>query len=130
MVGLMIVHLSQVAPTVPMAPTVLVQKTQKPASCTGSTLYQKGVASWYGKWHHGRTMKNGEPFDMYADTVAHPTLPMGTMLCVRNPRNHKEVIVEVTDLGPFHGPRIVDLSKKVASKLGISGLGAVEIYLM
>src|SRR4051812_49341616 len=37
---------------------------------------ERGVASWYGKKFHGRSTSIGEPYDMYAMTAAHRTLPL------------------------------------------------------
>ena len=74
-------------------------------------------------------MANGKPFDMDAYTVAHRNLSLGTRVCLRNPKNNKEVFAMVTDRGPYVEPRIVDLSKRIASELEI-GLGTVEIYVL
>jgi rare lipoprotein A len=37
---------------------------------------EQGVASWYGPDFHGNGTSMGEPYDMYAMTAAHPTLPL------------------------------------------------------
>src|SRR5258708_28550423 len=37
---------------------------------------EDGLASWYGDDFHGRLTANGEGFDMWSLTAAHPTLPM------------------------------------------------------
>ncbi len=90
---------------------------------------QRGIASWYGTKFHGRRTSSGEPYDMYAMTAAHKTLPLPTYLEVVNLRNNKRVIVKANDRGPFHPNRIIDLSYAAATKLGItaSGTGLVEI---
>lgn len=93
---------------------------------------QKGIASWYGGMFHGRTMANGKKYDMNLFTVAHRTLPLGTKVCITNPENGVSVKARVTDRGPYKHPRIVDLSRMVASKLGVieQGLAVVEIRLI
>ncbi len=89
---------------------------------------QRGLASWYGAKFHGRRTANGEVYDMYAMTAAHPTLPLPSYVRVRNPANDREVILRVNDRGPFHPGRIVDLSYTAALKLGLlRGVGVVEL---
>ena len=91
---------------------------------------QSGIASWYGPGFNGKPMANTKPYNMEAATVAHRTLPLGTVVCIRNPANERIVIAKVTDRGPYtEDPRIVDLSRGVARALGI-GLGQVEISLL
>lgn len=89
---------------------------------------QRGLASWYGAKFHGRRTANGEVYDMYAMTAAHPTLPLPSYVKVRNPANDREVILRVNDRGPFHPGRIIDLSYTAALKLGLlRGVGIVEL---
>jgi rare lipoprotein A len=89
---------------------------------------ERGLASWYGRKFHGRRTANGEVYDMYAMTAAHPTLPIPSYARVRNPANGREVVVRVNDRGPFHSGRIVDLSYTAALKLGVlHGVTPVEL---
>ena len=91
---------------------------------------ERGKASWYGAGFEGKPMANMKPYKMAAATVAHRKLPLGTLVCIRNPANDRVVIATVTDRGPYtKDPRIVDLSKGVASALDIK-LGMVEISLL
>ena len=96
---------------------------------SGSGYSERGVASWYGEKFHGRLTSNREPYDMYAMTAAHKTLPLPTYVRVRNLRNNKSVIVRVNDRGPFVSNRIIDLSYAAASKLDMvkDGTSLVEI---
>ena len=82
-------------------------------------LVEKGLASWYGRKFHGRSTSNGETYNMYAMTAAHPTMPLPSYARVRNPANGREVIVRVNDRGPFHPGRIIDLSYTAALKLDL-----------
>lgn len=84
---------------------------------------ERGVASWYGKKFHGNLTSNREPYDMYAMTAAHKTLPLPSYVRVRNLRNDKSVIVRVNDRGPFVANRIIDLSYSAALKLDMVGTG-------
>ncbi|WP_298824447.1 septal ring lytic transglycosylase RlpA family protein [uncultured Piscinibacter sp.] len=89
---------------------------------------ERGLASWYGRKFHGRRTANGETYDMYAMTAAHPTLPLPSYARIRNPANGREVIVRVNDRGPFHKGRIVDLSYTAALKLDLlRGVAPVEL---
>ncbi len=90
---------------------------------------ERGVASWYGEKFHGRRTSSGEPYDMYAMTAAHKSLPLPTYVQITNLRNRKSVIVRVNDRGPFVHNRIIDLSYTAASRLGIleAGTGLVEV---
>lgn len=90
---------------------------------------ERGIASWYGNKFHGRRTSSGEPYDMYAMTAAHKSLPLPTYVEVTNLENNRQIIVKVNDRGPFHQNRIIDLSYVAAAKLGITakGTGLVEI---
>ena len=88
-----------------------------------------GIASWYGTKFHGKRTASGSRYDMHELTCAHRTLPFGTKLIVENPTNGKKCEVTVTDRGPFHGKRVIDLSKAAADKLGLDGVGQVVCYL-
>ena len=91
---------------------------------------QKGVASWYGPRFHGRKTANGERYNQYELTAAHPKYAFNTQLCVRNPGNGKTVVVRVNDRGPYVGKRVIDLSKAAAEEIGMldHGVKRVEIY--
>jgi len=89
---------------------------------------ERGLASWYGRKFHGKMTSSGEPYDMYAMTAAHPTLPIPSYARIRNPANGREVIVRVNDRGPFVSGRIVDLSYTAALKLDLlRGVAPVEL---
>jgi rare lipoprotein A len=87
------------------------------------------VASWYGSQHHGKLMANGKPFNMYANTVAHKKLPLGTPLTLTNPRNGASVQVQVTDRGPYIPGRNLDLSYGAARKLGVVQTGVAKLWM-
>jgi rare lipoprotein A len=90
---------------------------------------ERGVASWYGKKFHGRLTSNREPYDMYAMTAAHKTLPLPTYVRVRNLKNNKSIVVRVNDRGPFAHNRLIDLSYSAALKLDMvnEGTSLVEV---
>ena len=89
----------------------------------------RGIASWYGKKFHGQKTSIGEPYDMFAMTAAHTTLALPSYARVTNVQTGKSVVVRVTDRGPFHADRVIDLSYTAAYKLGLinGGSGQVEV---
>jgi rare lipoprotein A len=92
---------------------------------------EEGLASWYGTKFHGRRTSSGEPYDMYAMSAAHRTLPLPSYLRVTNLSNQRSAVVKVNDRGPFVDPkhRIIDLSYAAAAKLGIVASGPARVRL-
>lgn len=90
---------------------------------------ERGIASWYGKKFHGLKTSSGEPYDMFAMTAAHPTLPIPSYARVTNVRTGEWVVVRINDRGPFHSNRVIDLSYAAAARIGIAlaGSGWVEV---
>ena len=70
---------------------------------------------------------SGERLHHDSLTCAHRTYPFGTLLKVTNPANGKEVIVRVTDRGPYVKGRIIDLSVRAARELGILAQGIAPV---
>lgn len=89
----------------------------------------RGIASWYGKKFHGQKTSIGEPYDMFAMTAAHTTLALPSYARVTSAQTGKSVIVRITDRGPFHADRVIDLSYTAAYKLGLinGGSGLVDV---
>jgi rare lipoprotein A len=88
---------------------------------------QAGIGSWYGRRFHGAPTSSGEPYDMYAMTAAHPTLPIPSYARVTNLANGRSVVVRINDRGPFHADRIIDLSYTAAWKLGYADAGSARV---
>ncbi len=96
---------------------------------TKDNFQQIGVASWYGPGFHGKKTASGEIYNMNAMTAAHKTLPLGTHVQVTNLETGKKVIVRVNDRGPFHGGRVIDVSKKAAQQLGMLKKGSIKVHI-
>jgi rare lipoprotein A (peptidoglycan hydrolase) len=96
---------------------------------TTSSPTQRTLASWYGRGFQGRPTASGEPFDMHGYTAAHRTLPFGTPVEVRNPRNGRAVVVRINDRGPHSRRREIDLSYAAAAELGIARRGTARVEL-
>jgi len=91
-----------------------------------------GNASWYGPGFNGRKTANGEIFSTEALTAAHPNLPFGSLVRVVNPRNGRFELVRINDRGPYQEGREIDVSYRVARKIGLinSGVSQVRLELM
>jgi len=87
----------------------------------------KGISSWYGPNFHGKHTSNGEVYNMHARTAAHKTLPMDTMVRVRNLQNGKSTIVRINDRGPFVRGRIIDCSYKAGKEIGLDRMGIAKV---
>ena len=87
------------------------------------------TSSWYGDDFDGQPTANGETYDMYAATAAHPTLPLGSIVRVVNPRNHRSQIVRINDRGPYVEGRELDVSYEVARRLGFDQHGIAKVRL-
>ena len=107
-------------------PYVVFGRTYTPTVAQGE-FRQRGVGSWYGRKFHGQRTSSGEPYDMYAMTAAHPTLPLPSFVRVTNAANGRSVVVKVNDRGPFHSERIIDLSYTAALKLGYVAQGSAVL---
>lgn len=97
---------------------------------TANGYNEKGIASWYGKPFHGRKTANGETYNMYGHTAAHKTLPMNTMLLVKNLSNGKSTVVRINDRGPFVKNRIIDLTRTAADELDLLRQGTAKVEII
>jgi len=78
------------------------------------------AVSYYGT---GRRTASGERFRPHGLTAAHRSLPFGTRVSLKNPRNGRAVTVRINDRGPY-GPahRLgvkFDLARGAARALGL-----------
>jgi rare lipoprotein A len=91
----------------------------------------RGRAIWYGDRWQGRRTASGERFDKRALTAAHRGLPLGSRVRVTNLRNDRQVIVRITDRGPYGRDRgrIIDLSERAAEDLGFKDRGWTDVRL-
>ena len=96
-------------------------------SLTALSQTLSGKASYYAKSWTGRRTSNGERLHHDSMTCAHKTLPFGTLLKVTNLLNGKQVVVRVTDRGPYVKGRIVDLSWGAAKAIGMLSQGIAPV---
>ena len=90
---------------------------------------QVGIASWYGPGFQGNRTANGEIYDQFELTAAHPSLPLGTRAMVTNLANGRAVEVRINDRGPFVDGRAIDLSYAAARTIGLVGLGTGRVRI-
>jgi rare lipoprotein A len=97
-------------------------KAQK-RTCTA----RSGNASWYGPGFHGKKTACGGRFNQNALTAAHKTIKCGSRVKVSY--GGKSVVVTINDAGPYHGDRVIDLSKASAQAIGLS-TGFVQLQVL
>lgn len=108
------------------APLSLMEAQADLYSLTQTSRNLGGITSWYGPGFHNRLTANGERFNQYALTAAHPKLPFNTYLRVTNVRSGESVIVRINDRGPYVGQRSLDLSRQAARCIGSEKPGVVR----
>jgi rare lipoprotein A len=93
------------------------------------TRIKSGMASWYGSVLQGHLTASGRRFNMYELTAAHRTLPFGSKVKVTNLRNHRSVVVTITDRGVLFPERVIDLSWGAAKELNMVKMGVDPVKL-
>jgi len=88
-----------------------------------------GNASWYGPNFDGKKTANGESFNAESLTAAHPNLPFGSWVRIVNTRNGKFEMVRINDRGPYQEGREIDVSYRVARKIGLINSGVSQVRL-
>jgi len=99
-----------------------------PAAATAGATESRKLA-WYGRKFTVRKTASGEAYNPNALTMAHKTLPFGTLVKVANPKNGKSVTLRVNDRGPTQGDRVGDVSQAAARKLGMTKSGVLDAEL-
>ncbi len=82
-----------------------------------------------GEEEAGNITASGERFDPHALTAASKTLPLGSTVLVTNLKTGKSVTVRINDRGPFVPGRNLDLSKRAAEEIGITGKGVARVMI-
>ena len=86
-----------------------------------------GYASFYSDKFIGKNTANGDVFSQDKLTCAHNTYPLGSKVRVTNLKNGKSVVLRVNDRLHHRNPRLVDLSRAGANKLGFNRSGIVKV---
>jgi rare lipoprotein A (peptidoglycan hydrolase) len=90
---------------------------------------ERGYASWYGGYFHGRPTASGAIFNQFEMTAAHRLLPLGSVVRVTNPENGRNVVVVINDRGPFIKGRVIDLSYAAAKQLSAVKPGTFPVLI-
>jgi rare lipoprotein A len=93
------------------------------------TAQKHVIASYYSHKLEGRHTTDGGIYHPDSMTCAHRTYPFGTLILVKNPKNDKQVVVKVTDRGPYQRRLSIDLSYAAAKKIGIIGEGIAKVVI-
>jgi rare lipoprotein A len=86
-----------------------------------------GHASFYADKFIGKKTASGEIFSQEKLTCAHNTYPFGSKVRVTNLKNGKNVILKVNDRLHHRNPRLVDLTRAGATKLGFNKTGIIKV---
>jgi len=93
------------------------------------TRIKSGMASWYGSVLQGHLTASGRRFNEFELTAAHRTLPFGSRVKVTDLRNHRSVVVTITDRGVLYPERVIDLSWAAAKELNMVKMGVDPVKL-
>ena len=78
----------------------------------------------------GRRTANGEIFDPGQLMAAHRTLQLPAIVSVTNLENGRELRLRVNDRGPRNPARLIGLSARAATLLGVPANGAVQVRVV
>lgn len=92
---------------------------------------QLGLASWHtpGRSRGQTRTASGRPWASQEMIAAHRSLPFGSKVRVVNLRNGRNVVVQITDRGPYARGRIIDLSQRAAVALDLISVGCGRVRL-
>jgi rare lipoprotein A len=89
---------------------------------------QRGQASYYkgGQSGHSQT-KSGEPVNPNENQAASRNLPLGSTATVTNHKTGQSTDVKIKDRGPTREDRVIDMSEKSASDIGMKKSGTAPV---
>ena len=111
-----------------VTPAEIVTTVSAPKT-TVLTRIKSGMASWYGSVLQGHLTASGRRFNMFELTAAHRTLPFGSKVKVTDLRNHRSVVVTITDRGVLDPDKVIDLSWGAAAQLHMVKMGVDPVRL-
>jgi rare lipoprotein A len=118
-------HVARTTPPKAMPAPVAPPREPVPEPAGKPTLVETGLASWYGP--SGHRAADGSAYDGNSMTAAHKTLPMGSIVRVTNLVNGEQVMVKITDRGPFAHGRVLDLSEAAAKQIDLYRMGVAKV---
>src|SRR5271156_3598 len=117
----------QEAPQPAPVPAVAPLPPPAPPPRTSAQPSRTVRASYQGEREIGRRTASGERYDPDELTAASMTFPIGSLVEVTNPATGKSVTVRINDRGPHVRGRSLDLSKRAAEELRITGTGVARL---
>jgi rare lipoprotein A len=120
------------APTTATAPTKPAPETPAVSPKAKPIYVETGLASWYGPNYHNHKGSNGEVYNQNGMTAAHRTIPLNSVVRVTNETTKHQVVVRITDRGPFVEDRIIDLSLAAAKAVDVwqPGTAMVKVEVL
>ncbi|HYL41656.1 MAG TPA: septal ring lytic transglycosylase RlpA family protein [Candidatus Binatus sp.] len=112
---------SPIVVTVPSPVTVSSQVAVSP-----DAWHHDPEESWYGPGFYGRRTACGQDLTQTLLGVASRTLPCGTLVEFRNPRNGRVITVPVVDRGPYVAGRQWDLTAAACAAIGHCWTGPLD----
>lgn len=109
-----------------ISPVMGKTQDEKGGTTAKVVVERTAIASWY---NYGKKTANGEKFNPNGFTVAHKTLPFGTIVKFTNPENNKVVYARVNDRGPYIKGREFDLTPRCAKILGVGDKGILKLKI-
>jgi rare lipoprotein A len=88
---------------------------------------ETGLAAVYSHRLDGHKTASGKIYKPSGMTVAHKSLPFGTVVQITNKSNGKTAKATVTDRGPMQAGRVLDVSPAVAHSLGMKRGAMTEV---
>jgi peptidoglycan lytic transglycosylase len=88
---------------------------------------ETGLAAVYSHRLDGHRTASGKTYNPSGMTVAHKSLPFGTVVQITNKSNGKTAKATVTDRGPVQSGRVLDVSPAVAHSLGMKHGAMTEV---
>jgi rare lipoprotein A len=120
---------SAAAPVAAAAPSTPAKAAAKEVAKAVAGDATEGKVAFYGRKFAGRKTASGERFNPKAMTMAHKTLPFGTLVKVTNLKNKRSVVVRVNDRGPSTPDRVGDVTSAAATKLKMRRSGVIDAKL-
>lgn len=90
-------------------------------------MYQKGVASWYGK--ENKIASTGKRLHNNIPAAAHKTLPIGSRVKITSLKTSKSVVAVIVDRGPYTKNRVIDVNLLAAVQLGMVKSGTAYVTI-